>query len=319
MLQSFLHRAAFAVAAVVGLAPFSLQAEDDITYLSPDNPDVVAVVQVADFLASPAFQELLKQLPDVKQKLAEPLGKKTKLTPLDIKSVYIAGNTSGEKEVSVVVTTTKNMEVTDLLVGDDAKAEMIGDYELYVHDDSGISQIDKNQFVMGPPETVRKILKRDDDPTRSKLLEAAWEEVDEEEQLYVVTELGALMKKAGAALPPGFPLTPDTLAKLNTAMVHANADEKVSVAVDVTCADAATATQIKALADLLIGTQVNNPNSPPPVQELLKALKSSVDGETISVKMELTAEATMGLVQMLVPRGAPAPGEAPAPPAPAPK
>jgi hypothetical protein len=283
------------VAAMCLLTAGGVRAEDPPIELMPDNSDVVSVIQVGKILKSPAFAKVQAAFPDIK--LDQPLGPKTKLTPGRVQTVFVAANTE-KNDVVVVVTVDGKVDLSDVRVDEEGKIEEIGDYELLVSPDGkDHCLVDDNVVAMGMADTLRAVLKRDDEAEISEELEAAWEEVDDTKPVYVVATLAALMKKAGAGLPPGFPLGPDTLSKLEAGVLTADAAEEVAFALDVYCSDAATAQQVKAVFDAVVAAQAANAQTPPPVQAALGGLKTSVEEETITLEAKVSVDLVLGLVK----------------------
>jgi hypothetical protein len=281
-----------------------VRAEDEPTELMPDNSDVVAVIQVGRILKSPALAKVQAEFPAADAKLDEPLGPNTKLTPRQIKSVFIAGNS--EKQAFVAVfTMTEDVEESDFKQDEESTKETIGDYEL-VTSKNGNARclVDDKVIAMGPVETMRAVLKRDDDAEISEELEEAWDDVDDTKPVYVVATLEALMKKAGAGLPPGFPLTPDTLAKVEAGVLTVEPGEEISAALELWCADAATAQQVKQVVDLVVQSQAANPQTPPPVQSALGSVKTSIEEETITVSAKVGVDTILTLVKAKMAAGA---------------
>lgn len=304
---------AVATLSLLAAPRFAAADDEEPIYLSPDNPDVVALIKVGEILKSPAFKKAQAAFPELTAKLDEPMGKKTKLTPRDLDTVYVFADT-GKKDFVVVISLKKVVDEDEFMLDENAKMETIGDYELYIPDeDRAMSLVDDKVIAMGPAKTMRAVLKRDDDAEISDELETAWEDVDDEQHVYAVATLGNLMKLAGAALPPGFPISPDALQKLESATVTADAGEQVKINTEVNCGEAALAQQLKALIDVVIQSQAQS--APPGVKEALGSVKSGVDEEYLTVSADVGVDLILNLVkaQMGAPAAAPAPVPAPKP------
>jgi hypothetical protein len=286
------------VAAVCLFTAGFVRAEDEPTELMPDNADVVAKIEFAKILSSPAFKKVKEEFPQADAKLDEPMGKKTKLTPRQIKSVFVAANTA-KREFAVVMTMTTKVTEEDVRTDEVVTEEKVGDYTIYVNEAEKASfcLIDDNTVLMAPAETLRTILKRDDDAEISDELDAAWEDVDDSKPVYVVSTLGSLMKEAGASLPPGFPLPPTTLEKVETATLTADAGEDLAIAIAVGCADEATAQQIKAILDAVVQQQAANPAAPPGVGEALGGFKTALEDSTINITLKVGVDLILSQVK----------------------
>jgi hypothetical protein len=294
---------AFVAALCVFTAGF-VHAEDEPTELMPDNSDVVAVIQFGKILKSPAAAKVKAQFPEADAKLDQPMGKKTKFTPRQIESAFVAGNTETKQFVGVF-TMTGDVEESDVKGEEESTVETIGDYEMYVAKDGNARcLVDDRVIAMGPADTLRAVLKRNDDAEISEELEAAWEEVDDTKPVYVVATLGALMKKAGAGLPPGFPLTPDTLAKVESGNLTADPGEELSLVLALQCADEATAQQVKGVVDAVAAAQANNRGTPPGIQATLGGLKTSLEDEYVTLEAKVGVDTILDLVKAQMGAGA---------------
>ena len=314
----FMSRSSVASAVVFAAALIRvplLFAADEPLELVPDGADVVAVVQVGAIFASPAFEKATAEFPDLKKDVAKPLGEHTKLKFNQIEKMFVAGNTESMDFV-LVMTMKKPVKASDVATDDDVAVEEIGDYELFVpKEDKGFVLIDENVVAIGPAKSLRAVLKRDAEAELDEDLEAAWNEVEEDSDLYVVAKLDGLMKKAAGGLPPGFPLQAEQLAKLHTAALLVDAETKLPAWLDVECEDAATAQQMKQVIDAISKAMVDQGQVPPAVAKILSTMKTSVEENYLSLEAELGIDMILGLVkqQQAAADAAPAPAPAPVP------
>ena len=93
---------AIAAFSLLAVPRFAAAADDEPIELSPDNPYVVALIKVSEILKSPAFKQATADNSDLATKLDAPLGKKTKMTPRDLKTIYVFGNTANKEFVAVI-------------------------------------------------------------------------------------------------------------------------------------------------------------------------------------------------------------------------
>ncbi|HVX10834.1 MAG TPA: hypothetical protein VHC22_06610 [Pirellulales bacterium] len=298
----------FAAAAALCLltAAGSARAEDGPIALAPNNPDVVAVVQVADILASPAFQKITADFPEIGKKLDEPLGEKTKLTPRDIESIVVTADTA-QRDFVVVINLTGEVGVEDIVEEKDRdNTETIGDYTLYIAEDKALCLVDESTLAIAPPATLRAVLQRDDDAELSAEFAAGWKNVDDDQQVYVFATLGALIPLAADAIPPGMGLTADTLAKLTTATFSANAGEnQITISTDLNCTDKETATQFKTLLDTVLqGLQQPNAQIPAEAKQALTSVQSSVSEEFLTIGFDLGLDLILGQIKSQLATGA---------------
>jgi hypothetical protein len=290
----------FAAAAALCLLTSSARADEDAITLAPNNPDVVAVVQVADILQGPAFKKIAAQFPDLAGKLDEPLGKKTKLTVRDIESVVVTADTA--KQDFVVVFNLARECGLDDVIDDEHRTnpEEIGDYTLYVlAEDNALCLVDESTIAMGPAKSMRAILERDDDAEISDELEAAIASADDEQPIYIVAALGSLAQRATGAIPQHIPLTPETIGKLKIATITANAGETaITVGASLNCTDSATAEQIKTLLDAVLHAALQpEANTPAEARQTLSTLNSSVDGELFTISFDVGFDVILAQVK----------------------
>jgi hypothetical protein len=265
------------------------RAEEQGFELAPNNPDVLGLIEVGQIIDSPAFKQFASEFPDLSKNLDQPLDKTTKLTPRNFQSIFFAANTT-QQDFVIVFNLTEETEIDEVLSADQqAKGTKIGDYTLFALDNGqALCLVDENTIAVGPHKSLSAVLKRDDEAEVSETLTAAWENIDGEQQIYVVATLDKLTKQAAGSIPAGIPLTPATLAKLNTATFTATTDKKnLTLSLNLNCTDADTANQLKSLLELGLQAAQQDESNPAEVKRALKALKSSTDEEILAVDFQV--------------------------------
>jgi hypothetical protein len=264
------------------------RAEDDADSnltLAPDNSDVLAVVEFADIIKSPAFQQIAKQFPTIAKQLDQPLNKETKLTPRKIDSVFVAANTTSQDFV-VVINLNDEIEIDDLLSEtQQAKETKIGDYSLFaLEQDQTLCLVDESTIAVGPKKTLTAVLKRGGEAKLAEVLTSAWENIDENQQISIVAKLDKVVKQNSSAIPAGLPITPEMLAKLQTLTFNATTDAKqLTLSANLDCTDAETANQLKGLLDIILKGAQQDSNTPAEIKQALRGLKSSTDEEILAI------------------------------------
>jgi hypothetical protein len=288
------------------LLTLSAGAEEDAISLAPNNPDIVAVIQVAETLDSPSFQRIASQFPDL-IKLDEPLGKKTRLTPRDIESVVVTADTARQDFV-VVFNLAREFGLDDVIDEEQrAKAEEIGDYTLYVlAEDNALCLVDEATIAMGPARSMRAILQRDDDAEISDELIAACNKIDEEQPIYVVATLGALAQRAADATAQAIPLTPETLGKLKIATITADTGENaIGIRANLSCTDPATAEQVKSLLDAVLhAARQADANTPAEIRQTLGTVETSIDHDNLTIRFDIGLDLIVGQIKSQLAAGA---------------
>jgi len=101
--------------------------------------------------------------------------------------------------------------------------------------------------------------------------------------------LDKLVKQGAAALPQGFPIKPEVLGKLKTASFTATASKKhFALSTTLNCTDTKTANQLKGLLDVVImGSLQPDANTPPEFKQVLKALKSEADEDSLTINVNV--------------------------------
>lgn len=274
-------------------------ADFEPTAFAPDNADLVAVIQVAEILDSPAFKQLAAQFPEIAGKLDEPLGPRTKITPRDFESIFVAADTAS-KDFVAVISLANEFKADEIIGEEEAKSETVGDYTLYIHrDDSALCVIDASTVVAGPAQTLRAVLERNDEPEISDELETAWDSVDDEQQIYIAATLGSHFVEYAGRVTSGPPFTPENLAKLKFATCTLNAgDNEISVSASVNCTDEATAERFKSLLNVIAqGSQQPDVNMPANVKYIFASIKSSVDEATLSVGFDVDLDTIVSQIR----------------------
>lgn len=282
--RSLLVASAVCTLLVAGLARAEDEADSNLT-LAPDNADVLAIVEVAQIVESPAFQQIAKQFPAIGKQLDQPLSPETKLTARKVDSVFVAANTTSQDFV-VVINLNDEIEIDDLLSeAQQAQETKIGDYSLFaLEKDQTLCLVDENTIAVGPKKTLTAVLKRDDEAKLAEVIASAWENIDEDQQISVVATLDKLVKQNSAAIPAGLPITPDTLAKLQTLTFTATTDAKqLTLSANLDCTDAETANQLKGLFDIVLKGVQQDGKTPAEIKQALRGVKSSTDEEILAI------------------------------------
>lgn len=285
----------FCAATVAGclLIGGMLRAEEHGFELAPNNPDVLALIEVGQIIDCPAFKRIASEFPDLAKNLDQPLDKTTKLTPRNFESIFIAANTA-KQDFVIVFNLNEEVELDDVLSEDQqTKGTQIGEYTLFALDNGqALCLVDEQTIAVGPTKSLTAVLKRDDEAVVSETLSKAWENIDGEQQIYVIATLDQLVKQAD--IPVGIPLTPTTLAKLKTATFTATTDKKnLTLSASLDCSDEETASQLKALLDLALQGAQQDANTPADVKAALKGIKSSTEEEILSVDVRVGFEALL--------------------------
>jgi len=268
------------------------RAEEQGFELAPNNPDVLALIEVGQIIDSPAFAKITSAFPEVAQALDQPLDKSTKLTPRSFGSIFVAANTE-KQDFVIVFNLTEEVELDEVLSDEQqSKGTMIGEYTLYSLDNGqALCLVDETTIAVGPQKSLTAVLKRDDEAELSETLSAAWENIDGEQQIYVVATLDKLVKQGAAAIPAGLPITPEILGNLKTATFTATTDKKnVTLSAGLDCTDAGTANQLKGLLDLVLRGAQQDENTPAELKQVLRGLKPSTDEEILSVDFQIGFE-----------------------------
>lgn len=289
LISAVARRACFAITAGTALlvAGFA-RAEDDVDSnlsLAPDNADVLAIIEVAQIVDSPAFQQIAKQFPAIAKQLDQPLSSEAKLTARKIDSVFVAANTTSQDFV-VVINLSAEIEIDDLLsAAQQAKETKIGDYSLFaLEKDQTLCLVDESTIAIGPKKTLIAVLKRDDEAKLAEVITSAWENIDEDQQISVIATLDKLVKQNSSAIPAGLPITPDMLAKLQTLTFTATTDAKqLTLAANLDCTDAETANQLKGLLDIVLKGLQQDGKTPAEIKQALRGVKSSTDEEILAI------------------------------------
>lgn len=282
--QACIAAAAASALLVASFARAEDEANSNLT-LAPDNADVLAVIEFAQIVDSPAFQQIAKQFPAIARQLDQPLSPETKLTARKIDSLFVAANTTN-KDFVVVINLSEEIEIDDLLnEAQQEKETKIGDYSLYaLAQDQTLCLVDESTIAVGPKKTLTAVLKRDDEAKLAEVLTSAWENIDEDQQISVIATLDKLVKQNSAAIPAGLPFSPEMLAKLQTLTFTAKTDEKfLTLSANLDCTDAETANQLKGVIDILLQTAQKDGNTPAEIKQALRGVKSSTDEEILAV------------------------------------
>ncbi|WP_254513930.1 hypothetical protein [Anatilimnocola floriformis] len=290
MTISHLFRAAIASCLVL-FAGFA-RAEEQGLELAPNNPDVLALVEVGKIIDSPLFAKITSAYPEVAKALDQPLEKDSKLTPRSFSSIFVAANTE-KQDFVIVFNLTQETEIDAVLSEEQqTKGTKIGEYTLYtLTNGQALCLVDETTIAVGPAKTLTAVLKRDDEAEVSEALSSAWENIGDDQQIYIVATLDKLVKQGASQIPAGLPITPEMLANLKIATFTANTDKKnLTLTAGLDCTNADTANQLKALLDLGMRAAQQDETTPAEVKEVLRSVKAKTDEETLTINFQVGFE-----------------------------
>ena len=281
-----------AVASCLFLFAGLARAEEPSFELAPNNPDVLALIEVGQIIDSPLFAKITSAYPEVAKALDQPLDKTTKLTPKSFGSIFVAANTE-KQDFVIVFNLTEETELDAVLSEEQqAKGTKIGEHTLYtLENGQSLVLFDETTIAVGPTKSLTAVLKRNGEAEVAESLSDAFENIDDDQQIYIVATLDKLVKQAASQIPAGLPITPEMLANLKVATFMATTDKKnLTLTAGLDCTDAETANQLKALLDLGLRAAQQDETTPPEVKQVLKSLKAKTDEETLTVNFQVGFE-----------------------------
>src|SRR5262249_1707743 len=137
----------------------------ELKYL-PDNPQLIAKVQVQDLLNSKAYKQINEEFGDLMKAgpgNLDDMQKEIGLKLKDIKSILVGGEITDGKEPTIVVRTVKSVKDSDILSNlkdikfTDAK---VGKYTVHESANKAFCVAESDVVVYGSPDIVKKVLKR---------------------------------------------------------------------------------------------------------------------------------------------------------------
>jgi len=181
----------------------------NVRYL-PDNSQMVMSIKVEELFNSKAYKQIKDEFPKLEKDMETESDFGFALG--DISSVLIGGSESGGKsEVVVAIQTNKPVKADDLqakIKGNKFTKEAVGDYAMYTRGTSAFCVAESKVVLLGEPDTLRKVLKRDGKPNFSEGMKAAIKEADFSKTIAVAVNVKELMSQSGkkGAGPVGIPL-----------------------------------------------------------------------------------------------------------------
>jgi hypothetical protein len=271
---------------------------DELTYM-PGNCEILASIRVDQLLASDAYKQVEKEVPQLKDAIAGGAAEKEMgLTLSNIERVVVGGALGNRDQPVVVIRTKSAVKAEDMvgkIKGKTFTGTKVGSYTLY--ETSGATGDafcvpKKNLILYGSSASLRLVLKRDKKPDFPAGLSAAMKEADFSKTIAVAI---APLQTSGAAAPPlggrgGFPMGPampfGQTKDLEGMVVQAKVATDISLAVIMVCKDAATAADAKKKLDEALPQLKSNPMLPADLKGALD-FKASVSGKKLTLSSEI--------------------------------
>jgi phage FluMu protein Com len=282
---------------------------DELTYM-PGNCEVLASIRVDQLLASDAYKQIEKEVPQLKQAVAGgDAEKEMGLQLSNIERVVIGGALGNRDKPVVVVRTKQAVKAEDMvgkIKGKSFTGTKVGSYTLYESGGAtgdGFCVAKKNLVLFGTSAALRLVLQRDKKPDFPAGLSAAMKEADFSKTIAVAV---APLQTSGAPAPPlgGFPMG-GAMAfgqskEVDGVVIQAKVASDISLSFLVLCKDAATATATKKKLDEELPKLKTNPMVPADLKSALD-IKSSVSGRKLTATMEIKVAPLIKAVKNLGP------------------
>jgi hypothetical protein len=264
---------------------------DELTYM-PNNCEILASIRVDQLLASDAYKQVEREVPQLKQAIAG--GEAEKEIGLQLSNIerVVVGGTMGNREQPIVAVRTKQAVKADDLVakikGKSFTNKKVGSYTLYEAGADGFCVVSNKLVLFGPSGGVQAVLSRNKKPTFSAGLSAAMKEADFSKTIAVAVAVPQGGGKPAAGFG-GFPLGGAALGgteDVEGVVVQAKVTSDVSLTFMLLCKDAATATVAKRKLDEGLTKAKSAPGIPPDLRSLLD-VKASVSGRKVTATMDI--------------------------------
>ena len=269
-------------------------AGDDLRYL-PDDPDFVVSADVSGIVSSAAGQKIKARTAGLLSTLNGKMPVNSKFKPEDVGRVTFGGRAS-DHSGSGIIHMNRACTATDFFGTDNAVKETIGQYRIRVNGNMAYCLLDDRTIAIGTEPLLRQALERNGSAKLSDDLQAAMNEVDFAKSLAVASSAKQLA--AAGAIPGG-------MSGIRGIALEADIGDDIRFEGVAVCKDAATADQMKKMADgALAGLKLGAAQMPPEAAKLLAALEVSNPGSTVRATLTIEVETLLSLIDKLRPVGA---------------
>jgi predicted Zn finger-like uncharacterized protein len=285
---------------------------DDLRYL-PNNCQAVLSLRPEQILASKAFQDVKKEMPNGSDKdLEKSMEKEMGIPMANITSLVIGGRFDGEADLAGIVHTNKAVTAADLLSNmKDAKftEEKVGNYTMHKKNVTYGSKdcfcvVDSNLVVFcNNPDTLKKILERDKKAEMSEGMQAALNQIDTSKTLALavnVKDALAKRKSQGSGMGMMAMMDPTQMVDFDDVeglAVNMNIGNDIQVTATAVCKDKASAEDVRKLADGLIVIFKKVKAVPKDVQEMFATWDTASSGSKMTIKMTVKVEPMIKLAK----------------------
>lgn len=272
-----------------------------VRYL-PDDCEVLVSLNADSVFKSKLYQKLEKDEAAKIQKAFGNMEKEIGLKPTDISRITVGTNIS-KRQAVVIIELNKAIDPKDLMkkaaesmkmfVPKDQKMEwkeeQVGGVTLYVHPvefrDEAYHFPDNKTFVVGMPKILRTILERKGPPAASSKTQTLVGQLKPSRALTAAFDIGDQVSK----LPPiPLPGAAEALKSATAAAVHADVGADVQIAASLTFKEEDPAKKLQEEIDKGRAEFDKAEGAPAELRELLKNLKVSRSGKTISAEITIT-------------------------------
>ena len=287
--------AALLLLILAGVGPGKALATDaasvaDLKYL-PDDCDAVITADVNGMISSNAGQKIKAGATEFIDTVKGKMAKDSKILPEDIGRVTFGVSMKGKKGTGVLHMNRAigEKDFTDL---DKATKKAVGKYQLYVQNGDAFCLVDDRTLAVGNEDTLTQALERNGPAKLSDDLKGAMASVDFTKSFAAAMSMKNLVGAGGGQVPPG-------ADGVRTVSLQAEVADDIKLKAVAACKDAATAEQMKQMADgVLASFKANAAQMPPPVSKLLNALETSKTEATLGAALTVDAETLVALVQL---------------------
>jgi len=283
------------VAVVVGVILFSGSGLSQAARYLPDDSNLVVSINLSSVVKSKLYQKLEKEGHPQFKKMLQEMKDEGGLVPADLSRLTVGLDVSGGDEPIVVLELNRAIDTKEMLekmkkgAGGDFKEEQYGGATVHVGGKYAVHFPDKRTIVFGPGKVLRAVLERKGPPAASAKAQAVLKMLDSSKS---VSLAAVFPDKAPTPMDLPFPLPEEAAAVLTSvrsASVHANVGSD-QLSATLTFKDEDTAKKAQESIEEMRKEAEKDEAAPPELRAVVKSLKVSRSGPTISAQVTISEE-----------------------------
>jgi hypothetical protein len=261
----------------------------------PENCEFVFVVDMEQVLASDAWSQLKKEVPEVEKGVSD--DKDDGIAATDIARLTYGGRLGENSDGGVfVVKTKKKVNASEISrkkgKGKEEKQTKVKDYTIYGEGGSAFCVVEDDVMVVGRVEALRKILERNGKASYSDGLKKAMKQVSFSKSAAAAIDLKAIPadRRKGLLAIPGMREVGKIVEKAEAATFQVSVKSEIEAVGTVQFPTDGDADEARKLVEAAVVAVKNLDATPAEGKDLLTALQVTTSGSQLTIRLKSKAD-----------------------------